>query len=150
LLQFGIDVSILEKVTLNEAKTIFSKYHDKINEIIKDYLNLKGNSTFIVMTQKIKEQKIREIIEAIKEGEFAVTPEMLGVRKKSFLKRFFEFRRNKNVLDKPKKDITEGAGLKQAKPTGDGNFVPRVEISAQPEISAIPEKIENDGKEIVE
>lgn len=150
--QFGIDVSILEKVTLDEAKNIFEDYiYNTRNQIIKNYLGLQGESTFIAMTEAMKEEKLGEIIKAIKEGRFVVTPEMLGLKKKSFLKRFFESRKNKNILDAPKTDFTEGAGLKQSKPTGDENFVPRAQISTQPQISAIPkETIGNDGKEVAE
>lgn len=103
------------------------------------------------MTEGLKEEKIREIIKAIQEGKFAVTPEMLGLKKKNFLKRFIDSRRNKHILDCPKKDPIAGIVLKGTKPTDDGNFIPRVKTSTQPWIPAISEDtIANDEKEITE
>ena len=76
---------------------------------------------------------------------------MLGLKKKNFLRRFFESRKNKNILDAPKTDFTEGAGLKQSGNTDNGAFVPRVEVTTQALIPEVTEKrIEDKEKGIDE
>lgn len=130
--QFGINVGELEKITLDEAKSIVRNYtYTTQNKIIKEYLGLQNESTFISMTKGLKGKKLAEIITAIKEGQFEVKPEMLGLKKKSFLKRFFESRKNKNILDAPKPDPTEGLGLKHHETIEERNFIPPVDISPQ-------------------
>ena len=129
--QFGIDISELKKITLDEAKSIVKNYtYNTRDKIIKEYLGLR-ESTFIVMNEELKEKKLAEIITEIKEGRFEVKPEMLGLKKKNFLKRFFESRKNKNILDTPKPDHTEGLGLKHNETTSEKKFIPPVEISSQ-------------------
>lgn len=125
LQQFGIDISTLEKVTINEAKKIYRDYlYKRRIEIIKHYLGLSGETTFLAMTERLENEKIREIIKAIKEGSFVVTPEMLGLKKKSLLRRFFESIGNKKTLLNPsREELTE----RLQKPNKNSGFVPKVE-----------------------
>ena len=98
LQQFGIDIRELKKITIKEARDACRYYFmEARKQIVRKYLSVQKDKIF-ASSLGFDERIINEVIKAIQEGTFEVTPEMLGLKKKNFLKRLFENRRYKKIL----------------------------------------------------
>ena len=101
--QFGIDVGNLEKITLDKASMVMLEYYNNgRSKLIQKYLGIDG---IFVMTEETEKRKIQEVLVAIQEGKFKVSPKFFGLKQKNIFRRFIDSHRKRKLLtDGTKRD----------------------------------------------